>query len=176
MYGEEAPPVSGALLVDPLELRGVRQAHTLATGHPSDCQAFPTPAATGRYYPPPSDGAHTLAEAMGLGSLTSVRLISALHEAPLQVFQDVRVIRPSISEAPTAIQPPSPSLQSLLKHVRNRKRLEKCCKTVFISRSARDGAPYSFPRNAGVRISSGVSGAAFHRFIHSLWINLWINF
>ena len=105
MHGEEPAPVSGALLVDPLELRRVRKAHTLTSGHPSDCQALPTPAAAGGYYPAASNGAHPLAETMGLGSLASVRLISALHKAPLQVLQDVHVIRPSISDAPTAIQP-----------------------------------------------------------------------
>jgi hypothetical protein len=105
VHGEEPSSISDSLFVDPLELRGVSEAHTLTSGHPSDCQALPAPPTAGRYNPTATNGAHTLAEAMGLGSLASVRLICALHKAPLQVLQDVHVIRPSISDAPTAIQP-----------------------------------------------------------------------
>ena len=107
MYREQLSPVRGALPVDPLELRGVRQAHTLASRHPSDCQALPAPATPGRDDPASSDGAHPIAKAVGLRPLASVRLVRTLHDTPLQVFQDVQGIPGSISEPPKPIQPDS---------------------------------------------------------------------
>ena len=79
MHGEEPAPVSDALAVDPLELGRIGQACTLAPRQWSNGQALATPAAAGRDDPSSAYRTHALAEAVRLGSLSTVRLIGTLH-------------------------------------------------------------------------------------------------
>lgn len=79
MHGEEPAPVSDALPVDPLELGRVGQACTLAPRQRSNCQALAAPAAAGSNDPSSAYRTHALAEAVRLGSLSTIRLIGTLH-------------------------------------------------------------------------------------------------
>lgn len=79
VHREELAPVSGALTIDPLELRRVGQTHAFAARQESDCQALaaPTPAIIDD--PASPHRTHALAEAVRLGSLATIWLISTLH-------------------------------------------------------------------------------------------------
>jgi hypothetical protein len=79
VHGEEPTSVGDALTVDPLELGRVSQACTLATRQRSNCQALAAPAAAGRDDPSSAHRTHALAEAVRLGSLSTIRLIGTLH-------------------------------------------------------------------------------------------------
>ena len=79
VHREELAPVSDALPVDPLELGRVGQACTLAPRQRSNCQALAAPAAAGSDDPSSAYRTHALAEAVRLGSLSTIRLIGTLH-------------------------------------------------------------------------------------------------
>jgi hypothetical protein len=79
VHGEELAPVSGALTVDPLEFGRVGKACTLAPRQRLNCQALAAPAPAGRDDSASSHRTHALAEAVRLGSLTTIRLIGTLH-------------------------------------------------------------------------------------------------
>jgi hypothetical protein len=104
VHGEEPAPVSGTLTIDPLELGRVSQAHALASGQRSDCQTLAAPAPTVSDDPAPAHRTHALAEAVRLGSLTAIWLISTLHWTPLQALRSIQSTDESISEAGNAIQ------------------------------------------------------------------------
>ncbi len=104
VHGEELAPVSGALTVDPLELGRVSQTHSLATGQRSDCQTLAAPAPTVSDDPAPAHRAHAFAEAVRLGPLTAIWLISTLHRTPLQALRSIQSTDESISEAGNPIQ------------------------------------------------------------------------
>ena len=104
VYGEEPAPVSGALAVDPLELGRVGQTHSLATGQRSDCQTLAAPAPTVSDDPASAHRAHAFAEAVRLGPLTAIWLISTLHLTPLQALRSIQSTDESISEACNTIQ------------------------------------------------------------------------
>lgn len=112
---------------------------------------------------------------MGLGSLASVRLISTLHEAPLRGFEDVSRILSSISEAPTAIQPASAIGNMDPDNLSRNILKEKSCKPVSKHGSLCAVTPRNKHLNTRLLRSPVPWIATFHRFIHRLWINLWIN-
>jgi hypothetical protein len=104
VHGEEPAPASGALTVDPLELGRVSQTHSLATGQRSDCQTLAAPAPSVSDDPAPTHRAHAFAEAVRLGPLTAIWLISTLHRTPLQALRRFQSTDESISEPGNAIQ------------------------------------------------------------------------
>jgi hypothetical protein len=89
VHREELAPISGALTVDPLELGRVSQTHSLATGQRLYCQTLAAPAPTVSDYPAPAHRVHAFAEAVGLGPLTAIWLISTLHRTPLYRYSEV---------------------------------------------------------------------------------------
>ena len=88
----------------PLELGRVGQTHSLATGQRSDCQTLAAPAPTVSDDPASAHRSHAFAEAVRLGPLTTIRLISTLHPTPLQALRSIRSTDESISEACNTIQ------------------------------------------------------------------------
>src|SRR5215208_2823421 len=104
VHGEEPAPVSSTLTIDPLELWRVSQPHAFASRQRSDCQALASPAPTVGDNSASSHRTHALAEAVRLGSLATIGLISALHRTPLQVLRSLQTTHESISEASNAIQ------------------------------------------------------------------------
>src|ERR687895_1768064 len=70
----------------------------------SDCQTLAAPAPAIRHDPAPAHRTHALAEAVRLGSLTAIWLISTLHRTPLQALRSIQSTDESISEAGNAIQ------------------------------------------------------------------------
>jgi hypothetical protein len=104
VHREEPAPVSSTLTIDPLELWRVSQTHPFASRQRSDCQALASPAPTVGDNSASSHRTHALAEAVRLGSLATIGLISALHRTPLQVLRSLQTTHESISEASNAIQ------------------------------------------------------------------------
>src|SRR5688500_17674202 len=96
VHREELAPVGGALPVDPLELRRVGQTHALAPRQRSDCQALAAPTPAGGDYPAAAHRTHALAEAVCLGSLTTIWLVSTLHWTPLRALRKLQTIHESI--------------------------------------------------------------------------------
>lgn len=86
MNGEELAPISSTLTVNPLELRGIREAGTLAARQCSDSQLFSPAASSSVQNPASADRTHALTKTVRLRALTSVWLISTLHNAPLVRF------------------------------------------------------------------------------------------
>ena len=126
---EEPAPVSGSLAVDPLELRRVSQTHAFAAWQRSNCQALAAPAPAVGDDPAPAHRTHALAEAVRLGSLTTIWLISTLHRTPLRALRNMQTNHESISEASNTIQRstaarPAPRTRDYPVPL-----AEKCCKT-----------------------------------------------
>ena len=161
--------------VHPLELRGISQAHTLATRHPSHGQALAPPAASGGDHPASPDRAHTVAKTVGLRSLATVRLISTLHRTPLRVLEKLRTILASISEPPPTIQPPPDRKELSVVELHPNRCEGKCWKTALmpVHRCTEHTGAY---RDCGGRGGgSNSSNLVFQALIHKLWISLWIN-
>ena len=90
MHREQPAPVSGALPVNPLELRGVGQASALAPWQRSDSEPTPTaPAAVGDD-PAAANRAHALAKTVRLRPLPAVWLVRTLHKTPLWALRMLR--------------------------------------------------------------------------------------
>src|SRR5688500_5061635 len=70
----------------------------------SDCQTLAAPAPAVRHDPASAHRTHAVAEAVRLGSLTAIRLISTLHRTPLQTLRSIQSADESISEPGTTIQ------------------------------------------------------------------------
>jgi hypothetical protein len=80
--GEKPSPAHRALAIDPLEFERGGEASALTSGQRSNSQPLAPPPAPRGDDPTPADRAHALAEPVGLGSLSTVRLISTLHATP----------------------------------------------------------------------------------------------
>ncbi len=93
VHREEPAPVSGALAVYPLELGRVGQTHAFAAWQSSDCQALAAPAPAVRDDPASSHRTHAFAEAVRLGSLATIWLISTLHRTPLQALRSTQTTK-----------------------------------------------------------------------------------
>ena len=86
MHREQPAPVSGALPVNPLELRGVGQASALTPWQRSDSEPTPTAPAARGDDPAPANRAHALAKTVRLGPLSAVWLVRTLHKTPLWAY------------------------------------------------------------------------------------------
>src|SRR3712207_788226 len=104
MHGEQPTPVSDALAVNPLKLRGICKACALGPRQRSDSQTLATPTAACGDDPPSTNRAHALAKTVSFGSLAAIWLVSALHRTPLRVLQNTKAMPKNISEAQEAIQ------------------------------------------------------------------------
>jgi hypothetical protein len=110
VQGEQLAPVSGALPVDPLEVRRVAQTCALTPRQRSDCQPLTPAPAPGGDDPAPTDRAHALAKPVRLGPFSAIRLVRTLHKTPLTCALNSADNPQSISEATVAIQHPRNTL------------------------------------------------------------------
>ena len=79
MDGDQPTPVSGTLLVDPLELGGIGETRASAEPHGLDAELLAPLTPARGYYPPATYGLHPLAETVGLGTLATIGLVCTLH-------------------------------------------------------------------------------------------------
>ena len=174
VHGEEPAPVSGALTVDPLELRASRSDACACSGQRSDCQTLAAPAPAVSDDPAPAHRAHALAKAVRLRPLAAIWLISTLHWTPLQALRSIQYDRREYIRSRQRHPAISRRKVRPREHDTTRSRLaEKCCKMAFSMCACSRVVHHSHTASElhrCVGLMQHPNGEISMRVIHRLWI------